>query len=94
MKAFLQLLWPLVIGLLLAWLLSINPVKEYGWFMGLIHGGLLVPNWIISWFDSSWLLSAPLHTTMYTVDWWIAAVLNVIGWVWIVIGFFGNLFRK
>ncbi len=50
MKNVISVLICLAIALTLAWMLKINPEKEYGWFMGFIHGGFLVLNWIISLF--------------------------------------------
>lgn len=94
MKALLQLIITLAIALGLAWILSINPAKEYGWFMGLIHGGLLVPNWLIGLFDGSWLTKAPIHTSMYNVDWWITAILNVIYWAWLALAVIVKIFSR
>lgn len=94
MKQFVNLLVTVAVSFGLAWLLSINPAKEYGWFMGLIHGGFLVPNWIISWFDPDWLVKAPLHTTMYNVDWWISVIFSAIFWSLSLLLFFIGMFKR
>ena len=78
MKKLFFRLFTLAVGCFFAWLLQIDPGKEYGWFMGIIHSWLLVPNWIISWFKSGWLIIAPLHTTAYMVFLWIHIVLSVL----------------
>ena len=79
MKFFLRLILWLGFGCLAAWLLSIDPFKMYGWFMGIIHGALAPFNWILSWFCDIWFVKAPLHTTAYNVFWWISLVLTIIG---------------
>lgn len=79
MKFFVRIILWLGLGCLLAWLLSIEPLNEYGWFMGIIHGALAPFNWVISWFNDFWFVKAPLHTTAYNVFWWISLVLTVIG---------------
>lgn len=86
MKTLLQFLAGAAICFGLAWVLRINPAQEYGWFMGMVHGLLLVPNWFISIFDSTWLVKAPLHTSVYNIDWWVCGILNIIYWIWAVVG--------
>lgn len=86
MKTLLQLIVGIAICLGLSWLLEINPETEYGWFMGIVHGLLLVPNWVISLFDASWLMKAPLHTQMYNIDWWVCGIINVLYWLWAIAG--------
>lgn len=90
--AFIKFLLVLAIWIFIAWLLEINPMHEYGWFMGLIHGTLFIPNWIISWFDPSWYMMAPVHTSAYTGFWWFATVCDVIGWGVSFIGSILSLF--
>ena len=53
----------------------------YGWFGGLFHGFLLVPNWIISWFADGHLLRAPLCSGAYNIWWSIGAVLGIISFM-------------
>lgn len=73
----------LVLGLVivLALVFDINPAKEYGWFMGSLHGAWLPANWILSFFNESVLLKAPLHTNAYNTWWWIGVVCGVWGWI-------------
>ena len=94
MKAFINFIVMCAVSFGLAWLLQIEPTKEYGWFMGLVHGAFFVPNYIISLFDPAWLTKAVVYTTMYNVDWWIVVVLNVFGWIMSVFGLIGAIFMK
>ena len=72
-----------VIGLVFALVLifDINPAKEYGWFMGSLHGAWIPANWILSLFNDSVLLKAPLHTNAYNTWWWIGVVIGVWSWI-------------
>lgn len=79
MRFLLRFITWLAFGCLMAWILSINPFKEYGWFMGMIHGSLAPFNWVISWFSDAWFVKAPLHTTAYNVFWWIFLVISFFG---------------
>lgn len=94
MKTLLQLLAGIAICLGLAWILRIDPAQEYNWFMGIVHGLLLVPDWIISLFDSSWLIKAPEHTAMYNVCWWVCGILNIVYWIWAVTGAVISIIRR
>lgn len=86
MKTIIQLIIGIAVCLGLAWLLEIRPETDYGWFMGAVHGVLLVPNWIISLFDSSWLIKATQYTSTYNVMWWVFGVLNILYWIWVLVG--------
>lgn len=44
MRIFVRHIFPWAVVFFFAWLLQIDHEKEYGWFMGFIHGWLLVPN--------------------------------------------------
>lgn len=81
MKRFVTFILFWAVMFAVAWILRMNPEKEYGWFMGLVHGGLVIPNWIISLFNSDWLYKAPLHTNAYMVFWWINVVLSILNYV-------------
>lgn len=72
-----------VIGLVfaLASIFDINSAKEYGWFMGGLHGAWIPANWILSLFNDSVLLKAPLHTNAYNTWWWIGVVIGVWSWI-------------
>ena len=78
MKKLCTILYVFGIPILLAWLLVINPDKEYGWFMGIVHGALAIPNWIISLFSEGWLMKATLFSSAYGVWWWIALCASII----------------
>ena len=86
MKTFIQLIIGVAICVAIAVLLRIDPGVEYRWFMGAVHGFLLVPNFIVSIFDGSWLIKAPIHTQMYNIDWWVCGVLDIIYWIWAIAG--------
>ena len=60
---------------------DINPEKEYGWFMGNLHGVWSLHNWILSCFNGDILVKAPLHTSAYNIWWWIGLVLSVYTWI-------------
>ena len=59
----------------------INPEKEYGWFMGNLHGAWSLHNWILSCFNGDILVKAPLHTSAYNIWWWIGLVFSVYSWI-------------
>ena len=86
MKTVFQLLVCIAICIGVALLLRINPETEYNWLMGSVHGLLLVPNCIISVFDPSWLIKAPLHTSGYNVAWWILGISDILYWIWAIVG--------
>ena len=70
-------------GLFFLWvtIFDINPEKEYGWFMGSLHGFWSLHNWILSCFNGDILVKAPLHTSAYNIWWWIGLVLSVYTWI-------------
>ncbi len=78
-------LFALGIAFALAAIFDINSAKEYGWFMGSLHGAWLPANWILSWFNDSVLLKAPLHTNAYTTWWWIGVVVGCWSWLKVVL---------
>lgn len=86
MKTLIQLLVGIAICIGASLFLRINPEMEYGWLMGAVHGLLLVPNCLISIFDPSWLIKAPLHTSGYNIDWWICGICDVLYWIWAIVG--------
>lgn len=68
-----------VIICFIAWKFPISAEEEYGWFSGLIQGGFLVPNFIVSFFSSNEILyKAPIHTSAYTIFWWIGAICVIL----------------
>lgn len=87
----------IAIFFILAVIFTISPIKEYGWFMGSIHGALAPYNWIISWFDPC-LVQAPLHTTAYGVFWWIAmigsAIDLAINVIMFIVGLISSIFNR
>ena len=79
----------LAIGLSIPYFLCrINPDVEAGWLRGIWHGANLIGNCIISVFDGR-LLQAPLHTTAYSVFWWISAIISII----IILLMLPNMYR-
>ena len=77
-KQWVSVLIELALFFLIAWALSIEPLKEYGWFLGSVHGVLAPYNWVISLFSDTWFVQAPLHTTAYMVFWWISFISMMI----------------
>jgi hypothetical protein len=61
------------------YLCHIDPTIEAGWLRGLWHGGNFTGNLILSLFDDR-LLKAPLHSTAYSVFWWIFTVSSCLMW--------------
>ncbi len=70
----------IVIGIIIARLwIDIDPLEEYTWYYGIIHGLFAIPNWIYSFFDHDVLCKAQLYTTGYNVWWWIMLGLYILG---------------
>lgn len=86
MKTILQFVIGVAVSMGLAALLRIDAGADYGWFMGAVQGLLLVPNWLISLFDPSWLVKAPQTHGLYNGAWWTCAVIDVLYWLWAVAG--------
>lgn len=86
MKTLIQLIVGIAICIGAAFFLRINPEVDYSWLMGVVHGLLIVPNCIISIFDPSWLLKAPLHTSGYNTAWWIFSICDILYWIWAIVG--------
>ncbi|MDR1602539.1 MAG: hypothetical protein LBS42_08945 [Tannerella sp.] len=79
------------IGLLIPYFLCrIDPAIEAGWLRGLWHGSNFVGNLILMLFEER-LLKAPLHTTAYSVFWWIFTVGSCIIGFLICINWITNL---
>jgi len=77
---FIRLGWKIVLGIIIARSLSdIDPLMEYNWYDGFMHGILAIPNWIYSFFDHDVLCKAQLYTTGYNVWWWIMLGLYILG---------------
>jgi hypothetical protein len=65
----------------MAYFIYPEPGKQYtGFWYGLMtggfHGALLIPNWIISLFDSTRIIKATDCSTTYTIAWWVSAISN------------------
>ncbi|MDR2384261.1 MAG: hypothetical protein LBD80_01170 [Tannerella sp.] len=72
------------------YLCRIDPAIEAGWLRGMWHGGNFVGNLILTLFEDR-LLKAPLHSTAYSVFWWLSTVLACIMWLLYCIGIARNL---
>ncbi|MBQ8702832.1 MAG: hypothetical protein IJ524_00465 [Bacteroidales bacterium] len=83
-----------IVFLVLCLLFPMHADHQYGWFMGIVHGLVWLPNWILSWFSSSYFVKAPLHTGAYNFFWWLNFILSLIGWVEAFIPIILSLFRK
>jgi len=87
-----------IIGLVIALMISyflchINPEIESGWLRGLWHGSNFVPNFVLSFFDGR-LLKAPLHSTAYSVFWWMCSIGSVIVWIVMIFGWIGAIVKQ
>lgn len=66
-----------IVGMFVAqWICNIDPGTEYVWYSGIWHGLFVVPNFVRGLFDADVLCFATLHTTAYTVWWWITAAFD------------------
>ena len=45
---------------------------------GAFHGALLIPNWIISFFDHTRLIKASHYSGWYNFWWWLWAIGNIL----------------
>lgn len=83
----------MIVGLatvfVLAIIFDIDSSKEYGWFLGFFHGGWAPANWIMSWFNDSILVKAPIHTNAYNVFWWIGLVIGALQWIKLLLATIG-----
>ena len=70
----------------MAIIFDIEPQKEYGWFGGWYQGFWVPVNWIMSWFNDSILVKAPIHTNAYNVFWWFGLILGAWQWIKIILG--------
>ena len=84
-EAFSTLLGYLTLYTVSLFILSIfiypDPNEEYsgffyGRFTGLLHGGLLIPNWLISFFDETRQVKATSYSDWYNYFWWVGAIGN------------------
>ena len=73
------------IHFIVAYLLSIEPTKMYGWFSGWYQGFLVIPNYIISLIIDNHYVKAPLHTTAYNVFWWIFLITSLTTYIRLII---------
>ena len=62
------------IAFIVAWFYDFQPDYEYSWYWMFFHGGLIIPNWIYSWFIDTKLCKPELYTTAYNVFWWLSAI--------------------
>jgi|TARA_B110000977_G_C10795471_1_gene384183 hypothetical protein len=78
-----KLLLSNLVGVAVLFIMSIfifpEPNKEYsgfwyGWLTGSFHGALLIPNWIISFFDESRQIKATTFSGWYNFNWWIWSI--------------------
>ena len=79
---FLGNIFGLVIAFFIAVWFTIDAGYEYGWF----HGAWVPFNWLRSLFDSAIHMKAPIHTSAYTVWWWIGMITSLVFMFNILIG--------
>ena len=82
-----KLLLSISVGVAFLFILSIfiypEPNKEYsgfwyGMFTGSLHGSLLFPNWIISFFDHTRQIKATTFSGWYNFNWWAMSIVNIV----------------
>ncbi len=83
-KVLLKILLALGLGLFLTIWVYPTPGERYegvfwGFWTGCWHGGLMVPNWIWSFFDETRLIKASSSSAWYDLCWWVAAVSSFLG---------------
>lgn len=69
----------LLLFILFAIFIYPEPNKEYsgiiyGPLTGSLHGFLMIPNWIISFYDDTRLIKATSYSWWYNSWWWISAI--------------------
>lgn len=79
------------LAFVVAYIFSIEPSKEYGWFAGIWHGIWFIPNYIISLFSDNYYFKAPMHTTAYNVFWYINAIWASIFYLNLILKIIGNI---
>lgn len=58
---------------------NISYSKEYSWYMGIWHAIFVVPNFLLHCFyDSNILYYAGLHTTAYSIFFWLVFIIGII----------------
>lgn len=63
----------------IAWLIcNINAYDSYSWLSGIFHGLFIVPNFIRHLFNEDILYFAEIHTTAYTIFYWLTAIFITI----------------
>jgi len=90
MSKFLFLLIEIACVFVTAWLFSIEPAKEYGWFAGIFHGLWALPNYVMSLILDDYIFKAVLFSKMYNIFWWIFVVLSAFYYIGFIIRFFKN----
>lgn len=76
-----KVLFGTAIGLLVAFCLRIDPIREYGWWGGIWQGCIAIYHWILSLFDNRILVRAVHRTLCYDIWWWATLSANIIAWM-------------
>lgn len=83
-----------IIAFIIAWFYNFQPGYEYSWWWMFLHGPLIVPNWILSFFIDGKACRPELYTTAYGVLWWISTIGWVVTFISYVISLVAILFNK
>ena len=70
------LIFILITLVVISLIFEINPIKEYDYSMGAMHGWYAPGYWIISLIKDSYFIKAPLHTIGYDIWWWPSMVMG------------------
>lgn len=82
---FTLLCW--VAAFIVAWFYNFQPDYEYSWYWMFLHGWIIIPSWIYSWFIDTKLCKPELYTTGYNVFWWFSVICVSISIVFNIISF-------
>lgn len=77
---------PLIIGICIFSLIShyicnISPEEYYVWYHGIWHGIFIIPNWIVSFFDSDVLCKAENYSIGYNIWWWVLLIIQILSFL-------------
>ena len=86
--------WPNIVlwvaAFIVAWFYNFQPDYEYSWYWVFLHGWLIIPNWIYSWFIDAKLCKPELYTTAYNIFWWMSLIGFSISFITSIISIFIN----
>jgi len=76
LKKFFWIFFEVVVIFLVAYFFSIQAEKSYEWYVGLFHGAVAVPNYVISLVKDGHLYRATTFVPTYNYAWWVFFVFT------------------